>query len=107
MLTAEQCRAARGWLDWTISELAGRAHVGISTIRSFESGERTPIQNNLEAIRRALEAEGIVFVSMPNGDLGITSKARGDLPRAVGEKGKGVKAAPARKRKEGAAKRKA
>ena len=79
----EQCRAARAWLEWTIADLAERAHVGISTVRSFESGDRTPIQNNLDALRRTLEEEGIVFTSMPNGDHGIVSKTRGTSPRAA------------------------
>lgn len=62
MLTSEQCRAARGWLDWTQQELAERAHVSLSTVRDFEKGRRTPIANNLEAMRRALEASGIHLV---------------------------------------------
>lgn len=82
-MSPEQCRAARAWLDWTIAELAERAHVGISTIRSFEGAERTPIQNNLDAIRRALEEEGIIFTFTPKGDpLGLAGKTRGTSPRA-------------------------
>jgi len=55
----EQSRAARGWLGWTQSDLAGKAKVGLSTVKDFESGNRTPIANNLEAMQRALEAFGI------------------------------------------------
>ena len=81
-MSPEQCRAARAWLDWTIAELAERAHVGISTIRSFEGADRTPIQNNLDAIRRALEEEGIIFTYTPKGDpLGLAGKTRGTSPR--------------------------
>ncbi|WP_428492838.1 helix-turn-helix domain-containing protein [Rhodopila sp.] len=61
MLTPEQSRAARGWLDWTQDDLAKRANVSLSTIRDFEKGRRTPIGNNLDAIRRALEAAGVVL----------------------------------------------
>jgi transcriptional regulator with XRE-family HTH domain len=86
-MSPEQCRAARAWLDWTIAELATRAHVGISTIRSFEAADRTPIQNNLEAMRRALEVEGIIFTYNPDGSaLGLAGKARGTQPRAPKEK---------------------
>lgn len=86
-MSPEQCRAARAWLDWTIAELAERAHVGVSTIRSFESADRTPIQNNLEAMRRALEIEGIVFSYNPDGSpLGLAGKTRGAQPRAPKEK---------------------
>ena len=58
MLTPAQCRSARGWLNWTQAELAKSANVGLSTVRDFESEVRTPIQNNLAAIRRALEEGG-------------------------------------------------
>jgi transcriptional regulator with XRE-family HTH domain len=59
MLTPQQSRAARGWLDWSQEDLARRANVSLSTIRDFEKGKRTPIGNNLLAIRRALEGGGI------------------------------------------------
>jgi transcriptional regulator with XRE-family HTH domain len=58
-MSPEQCRAARGWLGWTQQELARRAGVGLSTVRDFENGDRTPIPNNLAAIRRAIEDAGI------------------------------------------------
>lgn len=98
-MSPEQCRAARAWLEWTIADLAGRAHVGISTIRSFEGGERTPIQNNLEAIRRALEEEGIIFTYTPKGEpLGLAGKTRGTSPRIdVVDKSPKVKKAGKRK----------
>jgi transcriptional regulator with XRE-family HTH domain len=58
-MSPEQCRAARAWLDWTQQELARRAGVGLSTVRDFEKGERTPIPNNLAAIRRVIEEAGV------------------------------------------------
>ncbi len=61
VMSPEQIRAARNWLAWTQVELADKAKVGLSTIKDFESGKRTPIANNLEAIKRALEAGGIWF----------------------------------------------
>lgn len=59
MLSPEQSRAARGWLDWSQEQLAERANVSLSTVRDFEKGRRKPIKNNLEAIRRVLEGEGV------------------------------------------------
>jgi transcriptional regulator with XRE-family HTH domain len=67
-MSPEQCRAARGWLDWTQQELARRAGVGLSTVRDFEKGERTPIPNNLAAIRRAVENEGILLIFDESGN---------------------------------------
>ena len=60
-MTPEQTRAARGWLGWSQSKLAEEARVGMSTLKDYEAGKRTPIANNLEAIQRALEAGGIRF----------------------------------------------
>jgi len=63
----EQVRAARGWLGWSQQELARRAIVGLSTIKDFENGSRTPIANNLGAIQRALEDAGVELVFDPKG----------------------------------------
>jgi DNA-binding XRE family transcriptional regulator len=60
-MTPEQLRAARNWKGWTQTELAKAANVGLSTIKDFESGKRTPIMNNVFAIKAALEDAGIVF----------------------------------------------
>ena len=62
MLTPEQSRAARGWLDWTQDDLAQRANVSLSTVRDFEKGRRTPIGNNLSAMERALKDGGISLI---------------------------------------------
>jgi transcriptional regulator with XRE-family HTH domain len=61
-MTPAQSRAARGLIEWSQSELASRSNLGLSTIRDFEKGRRIPSVNNLAAIRRALEAAGIVFI---------------------------------------------
>jgi ribosome-binding protein aMBF1 (putative translation factor) len=61
-MSPEQVRAARGWLGWSQSDLAKRASVGLSTLKDFENGNRTPIANNLNAIQKALEAAGIELV---------------------------------------------
>jgi transcriptional regulator with XRE-family HTH domain len=66
-MSPEQCRAARGWLGWTQLELARRAGVGLSTVRDFEKGDRTPIPNNLAALQRAIEGAGVRLLSEPDG----------------------------------------
>jgi predicted transcriptional regulator len=58
-MTPEQTRAARGWLGWSQTELANRANISLSTVRDFETAQRTPIANNIAAMRRAIEAAGI------------------------------------------------
>jgi transcriptional regulator with XRE-family HTH domain len=62
MITKEQSRAGRALVDWSQSRLAEASNLGESTIRDFEKGRRVPSINNLEAIRRALESAGVIFV---------------------------------------------
>ena len=66
-MTPAQCRAARGWLNWSQDELARRSHVSLSTVRDFEKGRRVPIANNLRAMREALEREGVELTHDPDG----------------------------------------
>jgi len=43
-------------------------------LAEFESGKRTPIANNLDSIRRALEAAGVIFQAegeTPDGGPGV------------------------------------
>jgi DNA-binding transcriptional regulator YiaG len=71
-MTPEQSRAARGWLDWSQDELAKRAKVSLSTVRDFEKGRRKPIGNNLDAMTRVFEAEGISLTFSESGEaIGI------------------------------------
>lgn len=69
-----QCRAARGLISWSQTELASAAKVGLSTIRNFETGRSTPIGNNLLAIRAALEAAGVEFIAENGGGAGVRLK---------------------------------
>ncbi len=71
MISPEQSRAARGWLDWSQDDLAKRAQVSLSTIRDFEKGRRIPIKNNLDAIRLSFEMAGVSFLSRGEVAIGI------------------------------------
>lgn len=62
-VTAAQVRAARALLGWNQQELANRAKVAPSTVADFERGKRTPVSNNLDAIRAVLESNGVAFRS--------------------------------------------
>ena len=77
MMSSEQCRAARGWLDWSQQNLADRASTSLSTVRDFEAGRRTPIKNNLEAMRLAFEMAGVTFQARGDVPLGIQVMAPG------------------------------
>lgn len=75
MLSPEQSRAARAWLDWSQEDLATRASVSLSTVRDFEKGRRSPIANNLQAMLRALEEGGTQMIFDAKGDpAGIATR---------------------------------
>ena len=60
VITPAQCRAARALLDITLTDLAQKAAIGISTVQKFESGGKIhPLF--LSTIQGHLEAEGVVF----------------------------------------------
>jgi transcriptional regulator with XRE-family HTH domain len=76
MLTAGQCRAARGLLDWSQLELAKQAGVGIVTVRQLEASVHEPRRATLDVVRRALEAAGIEFIDENGGGPGVRLRAR-------------------------------
>lgn len=87
MLSAEQSRAARAWLDWSQEELAERASVSPSTVRDFEKGRRTPIENNLKALRGALEAAGVQLLFDAKGKAaGVAVASYAPLVKSPGGK---------------------
>ena len=71
-----QCRAARSLLRWTQEDLASRAEVGIVSVRQFESEAVQPRRATLSAMRRALEAAGIMFIEQNGGGPGVRLKDR-------------------------------
>jgi len=71
MLTASQCRAARGLLDWTQQELADAALIGVATIRQFEGNATEPRQATLLVLRQAFEKAGVEFIEENGGGPGV------------------------------------
>src|SRR5580658_2622511 len=61
-LTPKHVRAARALLAWSQQDLAKAAGVATSTVADFERGQRTPVANNAQAIRGALEGADIRFL---------------------------------------------
>ena len=62
-LNPAQVRAARALLAWSQQDLARNAQVGASTVADFERGQRTPVPNNADAMRSALEDAGVKFMA--------------------------------------------
>ena len=71
MISASQCRAARGLLDWSQQELADKAKVGIVTVRQLEAGTHQPRRATLDVVRRSLEAAGVEFIEENGGGVGV------------------------------------
>lgn len=61
-----QCRMARAALGLRAIDLAAEAQVAPNTVRRFEAGDDAR-QSSVKAIRKALEAKGVVFLE-DNGD---------------------------------------
>lgn len=60
-ITPTQLKAARALLGWSQADLARASQLAPSTVADFERGQRTPVANNLSAMRAALEGGGVQF----------------------------------------------
>ena len=76
MVTAAQCRAARGLLDWSQQELADRAGLGIVTIRQIEADITDPRRATLAVLKQAFERAGIEFIDENGGGPGVRIRKR-------------------------------
>lgn len=70
-LTREQCRAARGLLDWSQTDLAKKSELSEGTVRHFESGLRVPSVDSLTTLRAAMEKAGVEFIPENGGGAGV------------------------------------
>jgi transcriptional regulator with XRE-family HTH domain len=73
MISAAQCRSARTLLGWSVSKLASAASVSVSAIDDFELERRQPDAITTDAIRRAFEDVGVVF--LPEDDVQLRGDA--------------------------------
>ena len=71
MISASQCRCARTLLRWSVSKLSSAASVSQCAIDDFELERRQPSAITADAIRRALEGAGVVF--LPHDDVQLQS----------------------------------
>ncbi len=67
IISPEQCRAARGFLNWSQEELAEKVRVGKTAIGDFEREKTIPYKKTLEDIKKAFEDAGIELVNGGNG----------------------------------------
>lgn len=70
--TRAQCRAARNAVGMSQMALAKAAGVSRPVVQEFEASEgRVPIENNLRAIRTALETKGVAFQAVGEGRAAV------------------------------------
>ena len=74
MITAEQCRAARGLIGWTAKQLAETAKVGVMTVSRFEAGQGETYPATRTVIQNALEQAGVEFIPENGGGAGVRMK---------------------------------
>jgi hypothetical protein len=86
-LTGAQVRMARAFLQWTVADLATRAHVGISTVQRIEASDDPAVHGDLDwrpskrsqsiqAIRETLFRAGITFLPDDGKGEGVRGRAR-------------------------------
>ena len=77
-ITSAQIRAARALLRWSAEELAKQSLLSVATIRRAElSEDRTAMTAANElAVRRALEAAGVLFIEENGGGPGVRLRHR-------------------------------
>src|SRR3546814_12261092 len=92
-LLPEQCRAARGLLDWTQERLASLAGVSRSTVRDFESRRHALHLSTETLLIMTLEDAGICLLYPARADPGVRLRTtprpdvgRGARRRQVGGK---------------------
>lgn len=76
MLTGAQIRMARGYLRWSVKDLAQVSGVAESTIKRMELQEGFPDSKgaNIQAVHRALVDAGIVFIDGNGHGPGVALK---------------------------------
>ena len=73
MISGKQIRAGRLLLNVDSDELARISKVGLATIKRFEAAPGIPHSRsgNLEKVKGALEARGVVFLGDPINSPGV------------------------------------
>ncbi|MDQ2103045.1 helix-turn-helix domain-containing protein [Azospirillum isscasi] len=70
MITPRQIRAARALLGWTQETLADTALVALTALKRLESDRLEVRDTTRNAVRKALEEHGVIFLSSARG-LGV------------------------------------
>ena len=70
-ISPEQCRAARGLLGWSQSDLSKASKTATKTIADFERDVRQPYERTLGDVIAAFERAGVEFIPENGGGAGV------------------------------------
>lgn len=74
MITGPQCKAARALIELSRERLSSFSCIDASVIEMFERKLETPDNSVLEALQKALENAGAVFIPENGGGIGVRLK---------------------------------
>ncbi len=77
MITGMQVRAAKALLNWSGSDLATKAGVGLSTVRRIEACDgllESASIKVLQSLKHALESAGVEFIGTSDDRPGVRLK---------------------------------
>lgn len=74
MITGPQCKAARTLIELSRERLSSFSGIEIGVIELFERKLDTPDDTILEALQKALEDAGAVFIAENGGGIGVRLK---------------------------------
>ena len=79
-ISGRQLAAARTLVGLTQAEIAGRANLSVPTLKRMEASEGpvSGMQNNIDAVIRALESAGVQFIPENGGGGGVRLTKRSD-----------------------------
>lgn len=78
MITASQMRAARGLIEWTQADLSQSSGLALATIKRMEKlGTERSTVANVQAVKTALEAAGIIFIDANGNGAGVRLRGAG------------------------------
>ncbi|KTS24199.1 hypothetical protein NS228_26305 [Methylobacterium indicum] len=73
-------RAARGFLDWTLSDLARASGLSLSTVRRLEEETEGPTSRSRPHVLAALRKAGIVFTLVEGGTVAVALSGEAETP---------------------------
>jgi transcriptional regulator with XRE-family HTH domain len=82
----KQLRAARGLLNWSRGDLAAAAKTTERTIARLEDGASKPRASTADAIGKAFDKAGVMFIPENGGGRGVRLKKRGNGDRQGGQR---------------------